>query len=150
MRRQRVGERRDRRLEHRRGGFDRTLERRAGQPIETARFRPNIVVEGFEDGAEDGWTRLRAGGQELEFRGLCERCAMIQVDSLTAEIGPEPMRALKAERAACATSGRMTLPALPTLSAALSSKPKLRSSKKNLRCSPAGARWTSRYPTTSC
>jgi uncharacterized protein len=74
------------------------LESQVGGPVEMARFRPNVVVEGFDPHAEDGWGRLEAGGQDLEFMGPCERCAMIQVDPVTARPGPEPMRTLKTVR----------------------------------------------------
>ena len=61
------------------------LSQRVGRPLEMLRFRPNLVIEGCEAYAEDGWKRLRIG--DLEFRVVkpCSRCIMTTVDPQTGE-----------------------------------------------------------------
>ncbi len=72
------------------------LNRRLPQPIKAENFRPNLVVEGCEPFAEDGWRRLRVGEVELEIVKPCARCVFTTVDPLTgvkARSG-EPLRTL--------------------------------------------------------
>ncbi|MFD7906831.1 MOSC domain-containing protein [Kitasatospora sp. NPDC059722] len=59
------------------------------------RFRPNVVVDGSEPWAEDGWRRIRIG--ELTFRVVkpCGRCVVTTTDQESGERrGPEPLRTL--------------------------------------------------------
>ncbi|MDD2049263.1 MOSC domain-containing protein [Pseudomonas putida] len=76
------------------------LVQRLGRPLEMQRFRPNLVVEGAEPFAEDGWKRIRIG--EVEFRVLkpCERCIMTTIDPQTGERSAdrEPLTTLKTYR----------------------------------------------------
>ncbi|WP_191831925.1 MOSC domain-containing protein [Pseudomonas fluorescens] len=76
------------------------LVQRVGRPLEMQRFRPNLVVEGAEAFAEDGWKRIRIG--EMEFRVLkpCERCIMTTIDPQTGERSAdrEPLTTLKTYR----------------------------------------------------
>jgi len=69
---------------------------RIGRPLEMLRFRPNLVVDGCEPYAEDGWKRIRIG--EIEFRVVkpCSRCAIPQLDPATAQRSPdlEPLATL--------------------------------------------------------
>ncbi|MNH24838.1 MOSC domain protein [compost metagenome] len=82
-----------------RGSLD-DLVQRVGRPLEMQRFRPNLVVEGAEAFAEDGWKRIRIG--EMEFRVLkpCERCIMTTIDPQTGERSAdrEPLTTLKTYR----------------------------------------------------
>jgi uncharacterized protein YcbX len=68
--------------------------------MEMLRFRPNLVIEGGEAFAEDGWKRLRIG--EVEFRVVkpCSRCILTTVDPQTGERSPdrEPFTTLQAYR----------------------------------------------------
>lgn len=68
-------------------------------PLDVARFRPNVVVAGFEPFAEDGWTHVRIG--ELDFRvsELCDRCAVTLYDPATLAKAKEPIRTLARRRA---------------------------------------------------
>ena len=61
------------------------LSRRIGRPMEMLRFRPNLVIEGSEAFAEDGWKRLRIG--DIEFRAVkpCSRCILTTIDPQTGE-----------------------------------------------------------------
>ncbi|RWU18043.1 MOSC domain-containing protein [Pseudomonas alkylphenolica] len=76
------------------------LVQKVGRPLEMQRFRPNLVVEGAEAFAEDGWKRIRIG--EMEFRVLkpCERCILTTIDPQTGERSPdrEPLTTLKTYR----------------------------------------------------
>ncbi len=70
------------------------LERRAGQPFEMRRFRPNVVVDGAAPFAEDAWTRLAIGAATFRAPKACERCIVTTVDPSTAARGAEPLRTL--------------------------------------------------------
>lgn len=59
------------------------------------RLRPNVVVEGCAPYAEDGWSRIRIGGEvELALVKPCGRCGLINVDPDTGRVGDQPLRAL--------------------------------------------------------
>ena len=72
------------------------LNRRLAQPVPMSRFRPNLVVDGCEPFAEDGWKRLRIGTVELAVVKPCARCVFTTVDAETARTDPhqEPLRTL--------------------------------------------------------
>lgn len=76
------------------------LSQRVGRPLEMLRFRPNLVIDGSEAFAEDGWKRIRIG--QLDFRLLkpCARCILITIDPQTGERSPdrEPLATLKTYR----------------------------------------------------
>lgn len=61
------------------------LSQRIGRPMDMLRFRPNLVIEGSEAFAEDGWKRLRIG--DVEFRAVkpCSRCILTTIDPHTGE-----------------------------------------------------------------
>ncbi len=62
------------------------------------RFRPNLVVDGVEAFAEDGWRRIRIGGVEFRVCKPCARCAITTVDQASAATGREPLRTLATYR----------------------------------------------------
>ncbi len=74
------------------------LNARLDAPLDMARFRPNIVLEGAGAAfAEDGWRRLRIGGLTLRVVKPCTRCVITTQNVETGEsTGPEPLRTLKA------------------------------------------------------
>ncbi|MCY1398516.1 MOSC domain protein [compost metagenome] len=76
------------------------LSSRVGRPQEMLRFRPNLVIEGSEAFAEDGWKRIRIG--DVEFRVLkpCTRCILTTIDPQTGERSAdrEPLTTLKTYR----------------------------------------------------
>ncbi|MDY7565440.1 MOSC domain-containing protein [Pseudomonas sp. RTC3] len=76
------------------------LSAKVGWPLEMLRFRPNLVVEGSEAFAEDGWKRIRIG--DIEFRLLkgCSRCILTTIDPKTGERTQdrEPLTTLKTYR----------------------------------------------------
>ncbi len=74
------------------------LNSRLTQPVGLDRFRPNLVVEGCEAHAEDGWRRIRIGDVEFEVAKPCARCAVPSLDQRTGEKHPEILRALASYR----------------------------------------------------
>lgn len=62
------------------------------------RFRPNLVVDGCDAFAEDGWRRIGIGGIEFRVCKPCARCAITTVDQETAATGKEPLRTLATYR----------------------------------------------------
>lgn len=76
------------------------LSRRVGRSLEMLRFRPNLVVEGSEPYAEDGWKRIRIGGIEFSVARGCSRCILTTIDPATGERSAdrEPLATLKTYR----------------------------------------------------
>ncbi len=74
------------------------LNSRLTQPVALDRFRPNLVVEGCEPHAEDGWRRIRIGPVEFQVAKPCARCAVPSLDQRTGEKHPEILRALASYR----------------------------------------------------
>ncbi|MDR6715447.1 uncharacterized protein YcbX [Pseudomonas hunanensis] len=76
------------------------LNRRIGRDMQMLRFRPNLVVQGAEPFAEDGWKRIRIG--DLTFRLLkpSVRCILTTLDPQTGERSAdrEPLATLKTFR----------------------------------------------------
>jgi uncharacterized protein YcbX len=64
------------------------------EPLDMLRFRPNVVVDGFEPYAEDGWTGLTIGDVRFRVTEPCDRCAVTLVDPATLARGREPLRTL--------------------------------------------------------
>ncbi|MFB7617421.1 MOSC domain-containing protein [Kitasatospora sp. NPDC056181] len=59
------------------------------------RFRPNVVVDGAEPWAEDGWRRIRIGALTFKVVKPCGRCVITTTDQESGEKrGPEPLRTL--------------------------------------------------------
>ncbi|MBO8186324.1 MOSC domain-containing protein [Streptomyces spirodelae] len=81
--------------------FNARLAARGAAPVPMARFRPNVVVDGWDEEphAEDRARLLRIGDAELGFAKLAVRCAVTLVDQGSgAKAGPEPLRTLAAYR----------------------------------------------------
>ena len=74
------------------------LNRRLEKPLPMDRFRPNIVVEGCEPHAEDGWSRIEIGGLGFRVVKPCARCVITTTDQATGERGHEPLRTLATYR----------------------------------------------------
>ncbi|MER7660849.1 MOSC N-terminal beta barrel domain-containing protein [Streptomyces sp. NPDC096193] len=78
------------------------LADRGTAPVPTDRFRPNIVVGGWDEPhTEDRVRRITVGTAELGYAKTAIRCAVTVVDQLTgARDGPEPLRSLAGYRRA--------------------------------------------------
>jgi uncharacterized protein len=64
-----------------------------------ARFRPNLVVEGTEPWAEDGWRRILVGEVAFQVVKPSPRCVITTTDQETGRRhGPEPLRTLGRHR----------------------------------------------------
>jgi hypothetical protein len=63
------------------------IERVANAPVDPRRFRGNLLLEGLEPWAENGWVgkRLTVGGVELEIFKTITRCAATEVNPVTAD-----------------------------------------------------------------
>jgi uncharacterized protein YcbX len=74
------------------------ISQRVGAPMAARRFRPNLVIRGFEPFEEDTVTELSIG--ELRFSNVkpCERCVVVTIDPETAEAGKEPLATLATYR----------------------------------------------------
>ena len=72
------------------------LNERLQTPVPALRFRPNLLIEGTEPHAEDGWQRIRIGGIEFDVVKPCIRCVFTTVDFSTGAFDPsgEPLRTL--------------------------------------------------------
>lgn len=65
------------------------------EPLPMDRFRPNIVVDGWQTPwTEDRMTGLTVGGAAIEIVKPCARCVITTIDQLTSEKGREPLRTL--------------------------------------------------------
>jgi uncharacterized protein YcbX len=82
--------------------LDSKLTDRGAAPLPVDRFRPNLVVDGWDDPhTEDRAHRLRIGTTELGYAKLAIRCAVTLVDQHAGtRAGPEPLRTLAAYRRA--------------------------------------------------
>ncbi|MGO9831040.1 MAG: MOSC domain-containing protein [Myxococcaceae bacterium] len=70
------------------------LNARLAEPVLMNRFRPNLVVQGCEEFAEDGWKRFRIGDVTFQVATACQRCAITTVDQATGATGKEPLATL--------------------------------------------------------
>jgi hypothetical protein len=68
------------------------------QPVPMNRFRPNLVVTGFEPWAEDRWRRLRIGDVSFRVAKPCGRCVVTTTDQFTGVRGTQPLRMLARHR----------------------------------------------------
>lgn len=60
------------------------LIEKVGRPLEMLRFRPNLVIDGAEPFAEDGWKRIRIGQQTFRVVKPCGRCILTTMTPLLA------------------------------------------------------------------
>ena len=68
------------------------------QPVPMNRFRPNVVVSGYEPWAEDRWRRIRIGAVSFRVAKPCARCVVTTTDQTTGERGRQPLRMLARHR----------------------------------------------------
>jgi uncharacterized protein YcbX len=87
-----------------RATLDELNRRVPGPPVPMSRFRPNIVIDGWDEPhLEDRADRVVAGDAELGYARLAIRCAVTLVDQRRGvRSGPEPLRTLATYRRAAA------------------------------------------------
>ncbi|MBX3712104.1 MAG: MOSC domain-containing protein [Lysobacter sp.] len=61
-------------------GLNARLAEAGRPPVTMAHFRPNLVVDGVDAHAEDGWRRVRIGGIDFDAVKPCTRCVFTTVD----------------------------------------------------------------------
>jgi len=75
------------------------LNTRLEHPVEMRRFRPNLVVDGCDAYAEDGWSEIRIGDIAMRVVKPCSRCPIPTVDPDTGEVSSgEPLQTLATYR----------------------------------------------------
>lgn len=81
-------------------GLNERIVERGGNPIPMNRFRPNIVIAGWDEPhTEDRILRASAGELEFGYAARAIRCAVPTVDQATGrKTGPEPTRTLATYR----------------------------------------------------
>ncbi|MDX8030007.1 MOSC domain-containing protein [Lentzea sp. BCCO 10_0856] len=81
-------------------GLNERILERGGEPVPMNRFRPNVVVSGWQEPhTEDRVRRAVIGDVELAYAKDCVRCAVPMVDQETGlRDGPEPTRTLATYR----------------------------------------------------
>ncbi len=70
------------------------LNARLAEAVPMNRFRPNLVVDGCPEFAEDGWKRVRIGDVTFQVVKSCERCVITTVDQATGVSAKEPLATL--------------------------------------------------------
>jgi uncharacterized protein len=70
----------------------------SGSAADARRFRPNVVIDGAEPFAEDGWHTLRIGDVQLELVKPCSRCQVLDVDPDTGTRAPGLLAAITPSR----------------------------------------------------
>ncbi|MDQ4011036.1 MAG: MOSC N-terminal beta barrel domain-containing protein [Actinomycetota bacterium] len=77
-------------------GLNERIVQRGGEPLPMNRFRPNVVVGGWDEPhIEDRIRRIHAGDAELGYAKLAIRCVVTTVEQESGtKAGPEPLRTL--------------------------------------------------------
>ena len=71
-----------------------SLNSQLENPVEMARFRPNLVISGCEAYAEDTWREIKIGNIEFRLPKPCSRCSVPAINPANAQVGKEPLKTL--------------------------------------------------------
>jgi len=74
------------------------LSAEGDRPVPMNRFRPSVVLTGFEPWAEDRWSRIRIGSVSFRVAKPCGRCLVTTTDQVTGERGSQPLKILGKRR----------------------------------------------------
>ncbi|WP_290796086.1 MOSC domain-containing protein [Flavihumibacter sp. UBA7668] len=74
------------------------LNTRLASPVPMNRFRPNIVVEGWEAYEEDSIGSFQAGAIKFTAVKPCARCVLTTINQETGEKGKDPLKTLASYR----------------------------------------------------
>lgn len=77
-----------------------SLNSQLENPVEMARFRPNLVISGCDAYAEDFWREIQIGNIDFRLPKPCSRCSVPAINPNTAEVGKEPLTTLNRLRKA--------------------------------------------------
>jgi len=64
------------------------------EPLDIARFRGNVIVDGAAPFSEERFQRVRIGDVRFRISEACDRCAVTLTEPTTLERGKEPLRTL--------------------------------------------------------
>ena len=79
--------------------LNRRMVETGGEAVPMDRFRPNLVIEGAEPFAEDGWQSVAIAGVVYDFVNPCARCIVTTIDQESGtRTGKEPLRTLARTR----------------------------------------------------
>lgn len=70
------------------------LNQRLPEVVPMERFRPNLVVQGCDPFAEDGWQQIRIDSVTFDLVKPCARCKITTIDQQTGAVGKEPLATL--------------------------------------------------------
>lgn len=70
------------------------LNARLNTPVPMDRFRPNLVIAGAKEHAEDAWNEIRIGSAEITLADPCSRCAIPGIDQATGKRDSETLGVL--------------------------------------------------------
>lgn len=71
-----------------------SLNRHMQLNLPMARFRPNLVISGCPEYAEDSWREISIGAIDFRLPKPCSRCSVTTIDPETAHMGKEPLSTL--------------------------------------------------------
>lgn len=74
------------------------LSDKLAEGIDSNRFRANMIIDGCEAHAEDGWSSLSVNSIEIQLAKPCSRCVIPSIDQQTAEKHPSLLRTLASYR----------------------------------------------------
>jgi uncharacterized protein len=75
-----------------------SLNRAMQLDMSMTRFRPNLVISGSPEYAEDSWREISIGNIEFRLPKPCSRCSVPTIDPVTAKTGKEPLTTLNRTR----------------------------------------------------
>ncbi|MBB3952332.1 MOSC domain-containing protein [Aureimonas jatrophae] len=76
-------------------GLNREIVTAGAEAVPMSRFRPNLVLQGAEPFADDGWATIRVGDVLFDLVKPCARCVVTTTDQDTGtREGPEPLATL--------------------------------------------------------
>jgi len=74
------------------------LNQQMGLTLSMDRFRPNIVITDCVSYEEDTWRKIQIGTIDFRLPKACARCAIPQIDPISAKIANEPLHTLSKTR----------------------------------------------------
>ncbi|MGZ8190864.1 MAG: MOSC domain-containing protein [Methylococcaceae bacterium] len=74
------------------------LNREMQLNLPMTRFRPNLVISGCPEYAEDSWREISIGAIDFRLPKPCSRCTIPTIDPETAQTGKEPLTTLNRVR----------------------------------------------------